>query len=209
MPRAENVAKMLRKDLAAAGIAYKDEDDKVEDFHALRHTCGSWLMAANVNPKIIQQVMRHSTITLTMDRYTHALKADGVRAVNQLPELSSGPVEDAETGPPSPDRLGVSLGASGTKPCDFGRQHETEATKEGDDSAQEKTRHSLVKQVKTGSKRRGRDSNPRYTYYAYDDLANRCLQPLGHLSGKGGSLHPKRDCSSDDAGGKAWATTRI
>ncbi len=32
--------------------------------------------------------------------------------------------------------------------------------------------------------RRGRDSNPRYTFRAYDGLANRCLQPLGHLSGE-------------------------
>ncbi len=30
--------------------------------------------------------------------------------------------------------------------------------------------------------RRGRDSNPRYAFTTYDGLANRCLQPLGHLS---------------------------
>ena len=30
--------------------------------------------------------------------------------------------------------------------------------------------------------RRRRDSNPRYAFKAYDDLANRCLQPLGHVS---------------------------
>ena len=30
--------------------------------------------------------------------------------------------------------------------------------------------------------RRGRDSNPRYGLYPYDGLANRYLQPLGHLS---------------------------
>jgi hypothetical protein len=35
--------------------------------------------------------------------------------------------------------------------------------------------------------RRRRDSNPRYALTAYDDLANRCLQPLGHVSmGLGG-----------------------
>jgi hypothetical protein len=31
--------------------------------------------------------------------------------------------------------------------------------------------------------RRGRDSNPRYALRAYNGLANRRLQPLGHLSG--------------------------
>ena len=33
------------------------------------------------------------------------------------------------------------------------------------------------------SKRTGRDSNPRYRYNRYAGLANRYLQPLGHLSG--------------------------
>ena len=30
--------------------------------------------------------------------------------------------------------------------------------------------------------RRERDSNPRYRYYQYDGLANRCFRPLSHLS---------------------------
>ena len=33
--------------------------------------------------------------------------------------------------------------------------------------------------------RRGRDSNPRYSFRPYNGLANRRLQPLGHLSGSG------------------------
>ena len=33
-----------------------------------------------------------------------------------------------------------------------------------------------------GSWRRGRDSNPRYGFRPYNGLANRRLQPLGHLS---------------------------
>ena len=32
--------------------------------------------------------------------------------------------------------------------------------------------------------RRERDSNPRYTFWAYTRLAGECLQPLGHLSTK-------------------------
>ena len=158
MPRAENVAKMLRKDLKAAGIPYKDEDGKVADFHALRHTCGSWLMAANVHPKIIQQVMRHSTITLTMDRYTHTLKADEVRAVNQLPELTSTLGRGVEAGPSEPEKLGVSLGASGTKTCDSGRQDETNSNREHAESEKEKSPNSLDKQGKTGLKRRHQDT---------------------------------------------------
>src|SRR5215204_6656990 len=38
------------------------------------------------------------------------------------------------------------------------------------------------KQAKSISWRRRRDSNPRYAFRAYNGLANRRLQPLGHVS---------------------------
>jgi integrase len=41
------------------------------DFHALRHTCGTWLAQAGVDIKTVQTIMRHSTIVLTLDRYGH------------------------------------------------------------------------------------------------------------------------------------------
>lgn len=47
-----------------------DEGD-VLDFHCLRHTCGAWLALRGIHPKAIQRVMRHSTITLTLDTYGH------------------------------------------------------------------------------------------------------------------------------------------
>ena len=37
MPRPNDVAEMLRGDLTEAEIPYRDEEDKVFDFHALRH----------------------------------------------------------------------------------------------------------------------------------------------------------------------------
>ena len=37
---------------------------------------------------------------------------------------------------------------------------------------------------RTSSWRRRRDSNPRYGFRPYNGLANRRLQPLGHVSGK-------------------------
>src|SRR4029077_9788637 len=43
------------------------------DFHSLRHTCGSWLALQGVHPNVVKTVMRHSTITLTMDTYGHLL----------------------------------------------------------------------------------------------------------------------------------------
>ena len=87
-------AAMLRVDLEAAGIAYRDDEDRVADFHALRHTTGSWLAAQGVHPKVIQQIMRHSTITLTMDRYTHMHVSDERAALDRLPDI--GPQDDTE-----------------------------------------------------------------------------------------------------------------
>lgn len=49
-------------------------------FHDLRHTCAAYLIEKNIHPKVIQQQMRHSTITTTMDVYGH-LFPDGLDAV--------------------------------------------------------------------------------------------------------------------------------
>ncbi len=81
-------ADMLRADLADAGIPYVDEAGLYADFHALRHTTGSWLAANGVHPKIAQAIMRHSDINLTMGRYTHILRGQEAQAVRRLPDLS-------------------------------------------------------------------------------------------------------------------------
>ena len=72
-------------------LKVRDEAGRVLDFHSLRHTCGSWLAARGVHPKVIQRIMRHSTITLTMDRYTHLFKGDETAALATLPDLSGSP----------------------------------------------------------------------------------------------------------------------
>jgi integrase len=84
----DKTANMLKADLADAGIAYVDDSDRYADFHALRHTTGSWLAANGVHPKTIQTIMRHSDINLTMSRYTHTLRGQEAEAVNSLPSLS-------------------------------------------------------------------------------------------------------------------------
>ncbi|MGH7130912.1 MAG: tyrosine-type recombinase/integrase [Phycisphaerales bacterium] len=53
-----------------------DEEGRVADFHALRHTHVTQLSRTDVSPKIVQSLVRHSTITLTMDRYAHVGLAD-------------------------------------------------------------------------------------------------------------------------------------
>lgn len=81
-------AKMLRIDLKAAGIPYQTDDGQVFDFHALRHQFISNLARAGVHPKVAQALARHSTITLTLDRYTHVDLTDLTNALDRLPALS-------------------------------------------------------------------------------------------------------------------------
>ncbi|RIK73740.1 MAG: hypothetical protein DCC68_24380 [Planctomycetota bacterium] len=67
------------RDIDAAG--------QVVDFHLLRHGFIAHLVMANVPPKVAQALARHSTITLTMDRYTHLEISDLVEAVGRLAGL--------------------------------------------------------------------------------------------------------------------------
>ncbi len=97
LPHPDTLIDMLKGDLADAGIPY-EQDGKFADMHALRHSCGSWLAAAGVYPKVIQRILRHSTITLTMDRYTHMFKGDEAAAVAKLPDLSALPEQARATG---------------------------------------------------------------------------------------------------------------
>jgi Phage integrase family len=78
---------MLRIDLAAAEIPYQDEAGRVFDFHSLRHQFVSNLALAGVHPKEAQALARHSTISLTMDRYTHLGILDLTAALERLPTI--------------------------------------------------------------------------------------------------------------------------
>jgi len=94
-----NAAEMVRADLETAsanmkmadpkskGIPYRDEAGGVFDFHSLRHQFISNLVAGDVNPKVCQSLARHSTITLTMDRYSHLGLFDQATALDKLPPL--------------------------------------------------------------------------------------------------------------------------
>ena len=93
-------AKMLKLDLAATetkdakgevvieAIPYIDGAGRYADFYCLRHTMGTSLAAAGVHPKTAQSIMRHSTIELTMNKYTHTLAGQESDAVAMLPDLS-------------------------------------------------------------------------------------------------------------------------
>lgn len=109
-PLPTRTAEMLRGDLKAARAAWIDSADtaserrsrresdflkaedasgRVLDFHALRHTTATLLAAAGVAPKVLQSVMRHSTITLTMDSYAHVIEGAQAAAVECMPSFAA------------------------------------------------------------------------------------------------------------------------
>jgi len=91
MPEKTNLARMLRADIAAAGIARQDSFGHTVGFHALRHTYISLMARAGVAPKVLMDLARHSEINLTMGFYSHTLVSDRAKALDALPNLSGNP----------------------------------------------------------------------------------------------------------------------
>lgn len=42
-------------------------------FHDLRHTAATLLLSAGVHPKVVQEMLGHAQINLTLDTYSHVL----------------------------------------------------------------------------------------------------------------------------------------
>lgn len=74
-------------------LVYRDQAGRVADFHALRHTFLTNLARAGVHPKVAQALARHSTVTLTLDRYTHTVLGEQSAAVALLPDLGQAPLQ--------------------------------------------------------------------------------------------------------------------
>jgi integrase len=116
MPEETTVAAMLRADLADARkewiklaqndphehlrreqgdfLAPVSHEGEILDFHSLRHTCGAWLAMNGAYPKAVQSVMRHSTITLTMDTYGHLFPGQDAATIAYFPSMLSDRVKE-------------------------------------------------------------------------------------------------------------------
>ncbi len=209
LPSKGKIATMLRQDLAAAKIDYQDEAGKFADFHSLRHTTGSLLAAAGVHPKVAQALMRHSDINLTLGRYSHIYKGQETDAIASLPDLTQ-PSQQAQeaqatgtddrTAPAPGQAIARESNNSDNSRQDIsrnlacflakigqnqpfsadndGQQNPTGADTRTDQKTaiSSKKRGFSAKNGEGGIRTRGTGVHP------YDGLANRCLQPLGHLS---------------------------
>jgi integrase len=53
-------------------------------FHDFRHTCATLLLSRNVHPKIVQEMLGHSTVAITLDTYSHVLPGMGDKAATAM-----------------------------------------------------------------------------------------------------------------------------
>jgi integrase len=89
------LTRIFDRDLAVAGIAKRDERDRVVDVHALRVTFGTHLCAAGIPLRTAQAAMRHSKPELTANIYTDPKLLDVAGAIDALPNLTLEPASRA------------------------------------------------------------------------------------------------------------------
>ena len=56
-------------------------------FHDLRHTAATLLLQEGVHPKVVQELLGHSQISVTMDTYSHVLptlQQDAAQKMNKI-----------------------------------------------------------------------------------------------------------------------------
>lgn len=76
--------KVYKSDLEKAGIAYEDEQGGRLDFHALRKSMCTMLLAHGTPVRVVQELMRHSDIKLTTGNYTDATQLPMKKAMDDL-----------------------------------------------------------------------------------------------------------------------------
>ncbi len=63
-------------------------------FHDLRHSAATLLLSEGVHPKVVQEMLGHSTISMTMDVYSHVLPSMQQDAVSRLNTVLGNPKEE-------------------------------------------------------------------------------------------------------------------
>ena len=56
-------------------------------FHDLRHTCATLLLSKAVHPKIVQEILGHSTMSITLDTYSHLLPNMRSKAMSAMEDM--------------------------------------------------------------------------------------------------------------------------
>lgn len=57
----------------------------------LRHTAATLMLTAGVNPKVVSQMVGHSSVAITLDRYSHVIPTMQAEAALRMDQLLSYP----------------------------------------------------------------------------------------------------------------------
>jgi len=76
-------------------LAYRDQEGRYADFHALRHTFISMIGKLDLSPRELQELARQSNYTLTSKYMTLPL-SDLAAAMQRLPLLTGGPTAETQ-----------------------------------------------------------------------------------------------------------------
>ncbi len=74
------ILKMFGRVLKEAGLPHLR-------FHDLRHTAATILLSMGVHPKVVQEILGHSTIIMTMDTYSQVLPSVQKDAMEKWDDL--------------------------------------------------------------------------------------------------------------------------
>ena len=58
-------------------------------FHDLRHTCATLMLRGGIHPKIVQEMLGHANVAITLDVYSHVLADMQGEAAEKMDSLLS------------------------------------------------------------------------------------------------------------------------
>jgi integrase len=58
-------------------------------FHDLRHTCATLLLSRNTNPRLVQALLGHATVAITLDTYSHIIPGMGNHTARAMEDIFS------------------------------------------------------------------------------------------------------------------------
>jgi integrase len=56
-------------------------------FHDLRHTCATLLLTKDIHPKIVSEMLGHSSVSITLDIYSHVIPGLGEAAASAMEDV--------------------------------------------------------------------------------------------------------------------------
>lgn len=196
---------MMKRDLNAAEIEYKDEDGRVLDFHSLRATTATLLARANVPLTIAQRILRHSDPKLTANVYSKLELFDLSAGIQSLPGIpfkrpphenqgiqamkatgTEGKTDTRRISQHVGQHVGVSDSLRSSVSIPEQKNTVNSVTVGSDEEEEEESGMRLSEsqraQVSPTEQRTGRDSNPR-SDFSDAGFQDQCIRPLCHPSG--------------------------